>query len=177
MLCAAPVCQGGAGWPGLGAVHVATTLSTRQERGQPWPGNEGLLVPQWWRWEQGWGCSREILPCRAEGQQCQQWLQPDPEPLEVAREQGYTWIYGPSHDVYGWHEAAADAARPCPARRGSSLLCILVPTGWRFTGWTLLFEVELPRTLSGTTAVSAQCRATRQLLPARSAGRDPAGTP
>lgn len=26
---------------------------------------------------------KRLLPCRAEGQQCQQWLQPEPEPLEV----------------------------------------------------------------------------------------------
>lgn len=66
---------------------------------------------------------QELLPRRAEGQQSQQWLQPEPEPLGVAREQGYAcWIYGPSHDVFmvGMRQLQM---LPSPALHGTAAPC------------------------------------------------------
>lgn len=81
---------------------------------EPAARDEGLLVPQHpprRRWEQGWRCVMGLAqeasapppappPPRAERQQCQQWLQPKPGPLEVAGEQGRCWFYGLSRDVF-----------------------------------------------------------------------------
>lgn len=104
---------------GLGAVDVTAAMSTCQEGGQRCPG-KNLLPGMRGCWCRSthrggggsrggdalWGLRRRLLPPprppppRAERQQCQQWLQPKPGPLEVAGEQGRCWFYGLSRDVF-----------------------------------------------------------------------------
>lgn len=66
---------------------------------------------------------QRLLPCRAEEQQCQRWLQPEPEPLEMARELRYAgfmarlmmclWL--------GWGSRRCCPALPCTARQVPAL--------------------------------------------------------
>lgn len=85
------------------------------------------------------------------------------------RRAGICWVYGLSHDVFmvrmGQPQTLPSRAQPCPALHVESLLYILVADRAEVHRWTLLFEVELARALPGTAAVSAHCRAARQLLP------------
>ena len=92
--------EGGTGWPGLGAVDVTAAMSVCRERGQQCPGMNVLPgtrgcwchSPHHGRGgsrggDGARGLCRRLLPPRAEGQRCQQWLQPEPGPPEVAGEQ------------------------------------------------------------------------------------------
>lgn len=102
------------------------------------------------------------------------------------RRAGICWIYGLSHDMFmvglGQPQmlpspALHCTAGPCTAQQ----VPVLNPGADRVEvhRWTLLFEVELPRALAGTTAVSAHCRKARQLLPCslyrQRPSRDPRG--
>lgn len=128
--------RGRAGWPGLGAVHGAATLTTcRGRAAMPWhepaAGNEGQLVPQPHNGGGGGrggdvagGLHRGSCPAGQEGQQCQQWLQLEPEPLEVAGEQGYAGFmaYLMVCLWFGW-----GSRRRCPAEPSPALPCTSSP--------------------------------------------------
>lgn len=85
---------------------------------------------------------------------------------------GTCWIYGPSHDVFmagmGQPQMLPSPALHGTARHGTARRVPALHPGAdraEVSRWTLLFEVELPGALPGTAAVSAHCRAARQLLP------------
>lgn len=132
----APVCQGRAGWPGLGAVRVTATLSTSQERGQQCPGMSlqlgmsGCLCHSLTRVEVGAGLGMQQGPC-AEAPALQG--RGAAVPAEAAARAraigggprtGTCWIYGPSHDVFmagmGQPQMLPSPALPGTARHGTS---------------------------------------------------------
>lgn len=122
-----------------------------------------------------WGLCRWLLPPRAEGQQCQRWLQPEPVPPEVAGEQeraGFMaclvmclWL---GWDGRGCCPALPWATQQVPAPHPGA-------DGVEDHRRTLLSKVGLPRAparAAGTTAASTHCRAAVRLLLPTPAGRD-----
>lgn len=92
------------------------------------------------------------------------------------RRAGICWIYGPSHDVF-MVGLGQPQMLPSPALHGRSPLCILVQTGWRFSGGLCSSRWSSP----GLSLAPLPCLPIAGKLdssfPVRSTGSDPAGIP